>query len=34
LEKRTQTLPVIIDREKTNPKRTQIKPNRSQKKPI
>jgi hypothetical protein len=28
LEKRTQTLPVIIDdREKTNPKRTQIKPN-------
>jgi hypothetical protein len=27
LEKRTQTLPVIIDdREKTNPKRTQIKP--------
>jgi hypothetical protein len=27
LEKRTQTLPAIIDdREKTNPKRTQIKP--------
>jgi hypothetical protein len=27
LEKRTQTMPVIIDdREKTNPKRTQIKP--------
>jgi hypothetical protein len=31
LEKRTQTLPVIIDdREKTNPKRTQIKPKRTQ----